>query len=140
MSRKIRIVALSAEALVLLQEGYRKGPGHAFRKRCHLVILKAEGRTSKDIGLIVGMHEISVNHWLNRYEAQGIKGLFTQAGRGRKALLGEQQDGAAVRRAVSEERQRLNVAKAVLEEQLNKSFSVKTLKRFLKSVTAATNA
>jgi transposase len=140
VSRKIRIVALSAEALLLLKEGYSKGKSHAFRKRCHIVLLKGEGRTSKDIGLIVSLHEISVNHWLNRYEAAGIKGLFTQPGRGRKAILDEQRDGATVRTAVTQERQRLSVAKALLEEQLHKSFSTKTLKRFLKSVTAATNA
>ncbi len=140
MSRKIRIIALSAEAVVLLKEGYHKGKRPAFRKRCHLVLLKAEGRSSKDIGLIVGMHELSVNHWLNRYEAEGLQGLVTKAGRGRKTLLDEQKDGAAVRTAVAQERQRLNVAKVILEEQLHKSFSTKTLKRFLKSVTALTNA
>jgi len=85
------------------------------------------------------MHEISVNNWLNRYDSEGIKGLFTQSGRGRKAILDKQRDSAGVRTAVTQEQQRLNVAKAVLEEQLNKRFSAKTLKRFLKSVTAAIN-
>ena len=139
MSRKIRQIELSAEDRHLLKEGYSKGSSHAFRKRCHVILLKAEGRSSKDIGAIVQMHEVSVNNWLNRYEAAGIAGLFTKEGRGRKPLLDEQQDAAVVRAIVSEERQRLKQAKALVEQKLNKKFSAKTLKRFLKSLTAATN-
>lgn len=123
-----------------LKGGYSQGSRHAFRKRCHVVLLKAEGRSSKDIGAIVGMHEVSVGNWLNRYEAEGIDGLLTKAGRGRKPLLDEEQDAATVRTVIQEERQRLKQAKELLEQKLNKQFSQKTLKRFLKSLTAATNA
>lgn len=140
VSRKIRVIELSAEELQLLQQGYSKGSSHAFRKRCHVVLLKAEGgRSSKDIGLIIGMHEVTVNHWLNRYEVEGIAGLHTKAGRGRKPLLDEGQDATIVRDIITEERQRLKQAKELLEEKLNKRFSAKTLRRFLKSLTAATN-
>ena len=139
VSRKIRIIELRAEELHLLKQGYSKGSGHAFRKRCHVVLLKAEGRSSKDIGGIVGMHEVSVNNWLNRYEAEGIAGLSTKAGRGRKPLLDERQDATIVRDMITEERRRLKQAKELLEQKLNKKFSGKTLKRFLKSLTAATN-
>ena len=85
------------------------------------------------------MHEVSVNNWLNRYEAERIAGLFTKEGRGRKPLLDEGQDAAIVREVIVEERQRLKQAKELLEEKLNKRFSGKTLRRFLKSLTAATN-
>ena len=140
MSRKIRTIALSAEQRQFLQQGYSKGQSHAFRKRCHVVLLKAEGRTSKDIGHIVGMHEVSVNNWLNRYEAESIAGLCTKEGRGRKRLPEEQQHAPIVRDTIAEERQRLSRAKELLEQRLGKTFSAKTLKRFLKSLTAATNA
>ena len=140
MSRKIRTIELSTQQRHLLQQGYTKDRSHAFRKRCHVVLLKAEGRTSKDIGLIMGMHEVSVINWLNRYEGQGIEGLFTKPGRGRKPLLDEQQDAPIVRDTIAEERQRLSQAKELLEQRLNKTFSEKTLKRFLKNITAATNA
>jgi len=140
VSRKIRAIELSAEERQLLQEGYSKSSRHAFRKRCHVVLLKAEGRSSKDIGRIVDMHEVSVNNWLNRYEAEGITGLFTKEGRGRKPILNEGQDALIVRAAIAGERQRLSRAKELLEQRLNKTFSGKTLKRFLKNITAATNA
>jgi transposase len=138
VSRRIREIKLSEGEVPLLQQGYSKGSSHAFRKRCHLVLLKAEGRTSKDIGVITGMHEVSVNTWLNRYQQGGIAGLFTKAGRGRKPLLNAEQDAAVVRTAIAEERQRLSKAKELLEQRLHKTFSQKTLKRFLKNITAPT--
>ena len=86
------------------------------------------------------MHEASVNHWLDRYEAEDIAGLLTKAGRGRKPLLDDQRDIAVVREVIAEERQRLTQAKELLEQRLDKTLSGKTLKRFLKKITVATNA
>lgn len=136
----IRTLALNSQQRAELQNGYRNGNSHAFRKRCHLVLLKTEKRTSKEVGYIVGLHQVSVNQWLNRYEQQGINGLKTKPGRGRKAILDPEKDIEHVRQAVQAERQRLKSAKNLLEKELNKSFSLKTLKRFLKKTTAATNA
>jgi transposase len=136
----IRILELNPQQRAELQNGYRNGNSHAFRKRCHLVLLKTEKRTSKEVGYIVGLHQVSVNQWLNRYEQQGINGLKTKPGRGRKAILDPEKDIAHVRQAVQAERQRLKSAKDLLEKELNKSFSLKTLKRFLKKTTVATNA
>jgi hypothetical protein len=41
-----------------------------------------------------------------------------------------------VRQAVQKERQRLGQAKLLLEQELQKEFSLKTLKRFLKKMAA----
>ena len=53
-----------------------------------------------------------------------------------KPILDLHADGTIVRKAIEKERQRLNQAKQVLEGELHKQFSSKTLKRFLKSLTA----
>ena len=63
-----------------------------------------------------------------------------QPGRGRTPLLNVEQDAASVRKAVEQERQRLSQAKAILEDELDKRFSLKTLKRFLKSLAAPISA
>ena len=135
---KIRTVELSSEDKQVLEEGYRSGKSHAFRKRCQLVLLKSQGRTSKDVGQIVGMNHISVNNWLSRYQVEGILGLITKPGRGRKPVLDQAQDATKVRKAVEQERQRLSQAKLILETELNKEFSLKTLKRFLKKLNVDT--
>jgi transposase len=136
---KIRTLELTPQQRVQLQDAYQNGKSHAFRKRCHLVLLKTEERTSKEVGQILSMHQVTVNNWLNRYEQEGINGLKTKPGRGRKPILDPKRDLPVVQEAVKEERQRLKQAKEIIENQLDKSFSVKTLKRFLKKTTADTN-
>jgi transposase len=135
---KIRTVEISEKERKLLEEGYRDGKSHAFGKNCHLVLLKSEGRRSAEVGQILKMNPVTVNNWLNRYQAEGIAGLHIKAGRGRKRVLDPARDTAQVRRAVQKERQRLSQAKLLLEEELKKEFSLKTLKRFLKKLTADT--
>lgn len=136
---KLRKIDLAEPAKVELETGLREGSSHAFRMRCQLVLLKSQGRSSQEVGRIVQMNQITVNNWLTRYEKEGIQGLTTRAGRGRKKVFDELSDQHLIRQLVMEERQRLGQAKLLVEEQTGKSFSLKTLKRFLKSLTAATN-
>lgn len=133
---KTRTVELSIEEKQALESGYQTVKSHAFRKRCQLVLLKSQGRTSKDVGQIVEMNQVSVNKWLDPYQAEGMEGLITKPGRGRKPVLDQEQDATKIRQAVQQERQRLSQAKQILEEELDKEFSLKTLKRFLKRLNA----
>ena len=104
-----------------------------------MVLLKSEVRKSVEVAKVLGCHEVSVNNWLKRYEAEGISGLATKPGRGRKAIL-DGEDLEAVTRAVRTNRQRLSIAKAELEAELEKSFSTKTLERYIKNMVRAINA
>ena len=70
-----------------LESGLKEGKRHCFRMRCQSILLKSEGRTSKEVGAITGMSNVSVNSWVKRYKTEGLSGLYTQAGRGRKAIL-----------------------------------------------------
>lgn len=136
---KIRIIDLDTAQREALERGHQKGKTASFRQRCQIILLKSQGRTSKDIGKIVGLSHIRVNAWLNRYEAEGIAGLHTKPGRGRRSILDREKDAEAVKAAVQEERQRLRQAKETIEKQLNKHFSTRTLKRFLKNLAAPGN-
>jgi len=136
---KTKIIELTNEQRAALENGYRNGQSHAFRSRCQMVLLKSEKRTASEITEILGGCEVVVNNWVKRFEVEGIKGLETRPGRGRKAVL-EKVDLAAVRAAVTANRQRISQAKAALERDLTKHFSTTTLKRFLKKTIAASNA
>ena len=135
---KIRVVELKEKERQALEEGLRNGKSHAFRKNCQLVLLKSTARTSKEVGSILQMNAVTVNNWVKRYEAAGIEGLRVKPGRGRKPVLDAVADKAKVRKAVEKERPRLKQAKLLLEEELEKKFSLKTLQRFLKKVAAGT--
>ncbi len=105
------------------------------RLRCQLIQLKAQGRPVEDIGSIVGMCHITVHSWIKRYRTEGIRGLLTKAGRGRKKLLQEQDDAPAVEQSLQEHRQSLKAAQAAYEAQGGKQVSEDSLRAFLKVVT-----
>jgi len=133
---KTRIVILTDEQRQVLEKGYKNGTSHAFRKRCHIVLLKSEKRSSEEVSKFLKMSEPSVNTWLDRYESEGIMGLFTKKGRGRKPILNVETDESVVRDAIKVERQRLTETQAIIAQKLDKEFSTKTLKLFLKSLSA----
>ena len=135
MGRFIKIT-LDDQTRAALEEGHRRDQSHTFRQRCQIVLLKAQGRKSKEIAAIFGCGEKSVNDWLHRFRGEGIKGLRTKAGRGRPSILSTATDAVPVRQAVMQHRQRISLAKAALEEDLGKEFSQRTLVRFLKNLTA----
>ncbi len=103
-----------------------------------MILLKSQGRTSSEVAEIVGVCEMSVHNWVHRYQDQGIVGLETKPGRGRKAIL-QEQDLESVRQVVVEHRQCLSVAKAEVEQALGKSFSQETLARFVKKTVEVTS-
>ena len=136
---KLRSIDLTTTDQKALEGAFRNGLSHAVRQRCQIVLLKSEGRTSKEVAGIVKVHYVSVNSWLTRYEQAGIDGLFTKPGRGRKSVLDKQTDATLVRKIVQNERQRLSQAKAQVEAQTGRTMSLKTLQRFLKNLTVATD-
>jgi transposase len=102
--------------------------------RCQSVLLKSEGRTSKEVGLITGMSHISVNSWLSRYKSDGLSGLYTKPGRGRKSILNREEDKNSILEAIKASRQRMRTAKAEWEAKSGKTVSDSTFKAFLKSL------
>lgn len=136
---KTKIIQLTDEQRQELENGYRNGSSHGFRARCQMVLLKSEKRTSVQVTEILGGCEMAVNNWLKRYEKDGIKGLEIRAGRGRKAIL-QAKDLESVKAQVKLARQRISLAKSELENSLERSFSLSTLKRYLKKTVAETLA
>jgi transposase len=140
---RITVLTLPTAEQAALAKAARYGPSPSFRLRCQAVLLKTDAqnkRTSLVIATQLGCCEMSVNDWLKRYQHDGLSGLKVKPGRGRKPLLNQETDLAAVRLAVQGSRQRIRLAKAELEQQLGKEFSAQTLKRFLKKTVAASSA
>ena len=138
MGRALKI-SLTAEQKAELESGYRKGEGHSFRLRCRMVLLKDTGMKSKTICETVGVaSQQQVNKWIKKYKLlypeMGLAVLKNQKGQGRKPVLDIGRDAQAVKKAVQAERQRLSEAKSILEKEMGKEFSLRTLGRFLKNL------
>jgi len=136
---KVRIPVLTEEQEQSLRHGYEHGKGKSFRKRCHMVLLKSQGYTSKQVAAILGGCQVVVNTWLDRFEAEGIEGLGNKPGQGKKPILDAQGDRDRITEAVQKHRQQLKLARVEAQEALGKEFSLKTLKRFLKKTAVDTN-
>jgi transposase len=104
-----------------------------------MILLKAQGRTSREVGDILNVCAVSVNLWLDRWEAQGIDGLKNRPGQGKKPIF-EAADTPILTEAVKNHRQQLKLARIEAQAALKKEFSLKTLKRFLKKTAVDTNA
>ncbi len=139
---KTKVIELTTEQRSALANGYRKGHSHAFRMRCQMVLLKSEQRSSLEVSEILGCCEVVVNGWLNRYEEEGIKGLETRAGRGRKPKLSTQNPLhlQTVKAEIAKHPQSVKTVVAKLEEELDVAMHPDTLKRFLKKLVIASAA
>ena len=112
---RVNTPTLNEEERLALENELRTSKSHAMRMRCQAILLKSDGRKSKDVGGIVGMCHVSVNSWLKRYKDEGISGLLTKPGRGRKPLIQQQRDTQAIKEAVKANRSRIAMAKAEWE-------------------------
>ena len=130
---KITKIELSESERIKLNFGYKEGSSHCFRMRCKAVLLKSEGLSSEAIGKIVEMTHISVNNWVKRYLLEGISGLETRKGRGRKPIM-DCSDEEAVRRAIENDRQSVNKAREAWQNAVGKEASESTFKRFLSAL------
>jgi hypothetical protein len=111
---QIKSIALTPEQRAELEAGHRSGDSAAFRQRCQIILLKSQSRSSLEVAGIVGCCEMSVHNWVARYRTQGLSGLHTRPGRGRKAILQAETDLEPVKAAVRSNRQRVRPAKADL--------------------------
>ncbi|MVM36525.1 helix-turn-helix domain-containing protein [Spirosoma sp. HMF3257] len=140
---RVNTPILSEEQRIALEYELKTNDNHSFRARCQAILLKAAGRSSTDVGQIVGMCHVSINSWLKRFKTSGLDGLKTKPGRGRKPILTKQTDTDAVLAAVKANRQRIQLAKADWETSRSagsQPVSESTFRTFLKSLMADTNA
>ena len=135
----VRVLELGAGEHQELVWGQAYGATPSYRRRCAIVLLKAQGLSNAGIAQQLQVSEVTVGTWITRYRVDKVAGLVTQAGRGGVPILREE-DMERVREVVSQNRSRLSAAKAELEEELGKSFCQRTLERFVKKTAHATSA
>jgi transposase len=119
---KIKKLELTDIQRVQLAKGFRSGTSHCLRMRCRAVLLKADGLSSVKAGELTDMSLVSVNTWMKRFLSEGITGLQTRPGRGRKPVMGCT-DEEAVRAAIEQDRQSVSKARASWQEATGKEAS-----------------
>jgi transposase len=129
---RVKVVELTPEARQALEYCYRNNDSPAVRQRAQIILLKAKGLVAEDIAQIIGGTPATVHSWIGRYLTDGIAGLHTRPGRGRKSIFEPEQDREKLLSYVEEHRQSLAQAKAAYEAGGGKQASESTLRNFLK--------
>jgi transposase len=97
------------------------------------MLLKSEGLSSVQVGEQTEMTAQSVNGRVKRFESEGIKGLHTRPGQGRKPII-DSSDEEAVRQAIESDRQSVRAAKETWQKSSGKKASELTFSRFLSAL------
>lgn len=128
-----RYITLTETEVVTLREGYRNVSHHQFKSRCHCLLLSNEGNDMATLKDIFNVSHPTITNWFDAWESKGIAGLRNKPGQGRKPILSGA-DTAAIKAKVQSNPQQLKQVCLDLRAELNREFSEKTLKRFLKSL------
>ena len=113
-----------------LEIAYKTGDSHCYRTRCKAILLKSQGKSANEIASILDVSIPSVFNWIKRYGDEGINGLKTRTGRGRKPII-DSSDEEIIRKAIEEDRQNVSKARKTWQNATGKKASDATLKRFL---------
>ena len=113
-----------------LEIAYKTGDSHCYRTRCKAILLKSQGKSANEIASILDVSIPSVFNWIKRYGDEGINGLKTRTGRGRKPII-DSSDEEIIRKAIEEDRQNVSKVREAWQNATGKKASDATLKRFL---------
>ena len=61
---RIFIKELTIAGKLALEEGWKNGKSHAFRKRCEAILLSNKGKDAKEISVILSVNKRTVYVWL----------------------------------------------------------------------------
>ncbi len=129
--RPKRYVKLTPAEVITLEEGYKNVSHHQFKSRCHCLLLSHAGHDMVSLKNIFQVSHPTITHWFDRWETAGVVGLRNKPGQGCKPILTES-DHDLVKSKIRASPQQLRQARLAIKEELQKEFSEKTLRRFLK--------
>lgn len=112
---------------------YKFHPLKQNRQRAHCLLLLSEGYFACAVAAILLRSLKTIYNWMNRWQQDGLMGLYDQVGRGRKPLLTAAEREQACQ-LVLESPRRIGEHLVTLEKQVNKRISRSTLKRTLREM------
>jgi transposase len=121
-----------------LNEAHRNHPQFRVRHRAQALLLNARGYSIVKLKSVFEVSRDTVSSWLDRWENDGIVGLFDEARSGRPRIFTpEEQD--KFKTYIDENPHQLKEAATRLSEEVGKSASPDTYKRILKNLTTPGN-
>ncbi len=117
----------------LLERIYCQSRHHQVRQRAHCLILASQGVKTEELIKIFQVSYKTIYNWFNRWELEGMVGLYNKSGRGCKPRFNSEQKAKIREWAQHQPRQLKQVAQKIKEEW-EITISTKTIKRILKTL------
>jgi|LakMenE27Jul10ns_1017307.scaffolds.fasta_scaffold01814_1 transposase len=124
------INSLSAK---LLKRIYCQSKKLQVRQRAHCLILANQGTKVENLMQIFQVSRKTIYNWFERWESEGLVGLYNKPGRGRKPTFNSEQK-AKIKEWTQQEPRQLKQVLGKVEDEWGIKSSKKTLQRVLKTL------
>lgn len=118
-------------SLKLLNRIYRESRHHQVRQRAHFLILASQNINNENLMKIFKVSYKTMYNWLNRWEHEGMLGLYNKPGRGRKETFNSAQS-AQIRDWVKLQPKQLKQVVQKIKKEWSVNISTETIKRIIK--------
>ena len=123
--------SITEEVRITLQEMYKHHPMFRCRQRAQAILLSVRGYSMDELVLILEVRRDAVSGWINRWDTEGLLGLYDRSRTGRP-LIYTQEEFNLLKTLVDEEPRQLKTVQTQLAHITQKVVSTSTLKRLLK--------
>ncbi len=117
----------------LLERIYRQSRHHQVRQRAHCLMLASQGVTPGELMRVFQVSYKTLYNWFNRWESEGMVGLYNKPGRGKKRTFNAEQE-AKIREWTKQEPRQLKQVIQKIKESWGIETSTKTIKRIIKNL------
>ena len=117
----------------LLARIYNQSKHHQVRQRAHCLILANQGIKIEQLMIIFKVSYRTIYNWFERWESEGVVGLYNKAGRGRKPKFNQEQK-EKIKEWTKEEPRQVKKVMQKINEEWGINTSTKTIKRVLKEM------
>lgn len=118
-------------SLKLLNRIYRESRHHQVRQRAHFLMLISQNVPNENLMKIFKVSYKTMYNWLNRWEYEGMVGLYNKPGRGRKKTFNSAQS-AQIRDWVKLQPKQLKQVVQKIKKEWSINISTETIKRIIK--------
>lgn len=129
----IFIREINSPSLKLLERIYRQSRHHQVRTRAHCLILASVGVKIEELMNLFQVSYKTIYNWFNRWEIEGMVGLYNKPGRGCKPTFNPRQQ-AKIREWAQQQPRQLKQVVQKIKEEWGIEISTKTIKRILKTL------
>jgi transposase len=118
-------------SLKLLNRIDRESRHHQVPQRAHFLILASQNIKNENLIKIFKVSYKTMYNWLNRWEYEGMLGLYNKPGRGRKKTFNSAQS-AQIRDWVKLQPKQLKQVVQKIKKEWSVNISTETIKRIIK--------